>query len=94
MAIAFLPIDIDVRLPNEQVLLEYCNQYSITKDLAPEDEWSTSTWHIGPVMARMDSEEWYDYLRGKMGEEDLYKYHPEAQKSSSLEGGDSIFFLA
>jgi hypothetical protein len=60
MAIAFLPIDIDVRLPNEQVLLEYCNQYSITKDLAPEDEWSTSTWHIGPVMARMDSEEWYD----------------------------------
>ena len=33
-----------------------------------------------------DSEEWYNYLRDKMGEEELYKYHPEAQKSSSLEG--------
>jgi hypothetical protein len=31
-----------------------------------------------------DSQEWYDYLESKLGQEELHKYHPEAN-SSSLE---------
>jgi hypothetical protein len=27
-------------------------------------------------------QEWYDYLTSKLGKEILYKYHPEANKSS------------
>jgi hypothetical protein len=26
--------------------------------------------------------EWYDYLESKLGKDQLYKYHPEASKSS------------
>ena len=55
MAIAFVPIDIDVKLPDEKVLLDYCYEHRIIKDPGP-----TNTWHIGPVMARMSSKEWYD----------------------------------
>jgi hypothetical protein len=32
-----------------------------------------------------ESDEWYDYLRDKLGEEELHKYHPESQKANSLE---------
>jgi hypothetical protein len=33
-----------------------------------------------------ESQEWYDYCESKLGTEDLHKYHPNAVKSSSLEG--------
>jgi hypothetical protein len=29
-----------------------------------------------------DSQEWYDYLESKLGQEELFKYHPEANASS------------
>jgi hypothetical protein len=32
------------------------------------------------------SQEWYDYCEDKLGREELLKYHPEAEKSNSLEG--------
>jgi hypothetical protein len=28
-----------------------------------------------------EEQEWYDYLRNKLGEEDLAKYHPNAVKA-------------
>lgn len=33
-----------------------------------------------------DSQEWYDYCEQKLGREELLKYHPEAEKTNSLEG--------
>ena len=50
MAIAFVPIDIDIRLPNEKVLLDYIEQYKVVG----------STWDIGPVLSRMRDDEWRD----------------------------------
>jgi hypothetical protein len=33
-----------------------------------------------------ESQEWYDYCEQKLGREELLKYHPEAEKTNSLEG--------
>jgi hypothetical protein len=60
-------------------------QFVEDRRLNKEHPEQRSLWNgVSPGM--WDSEEWYDYLRGKMGEEELYKYHPDAQQSSSLEG--------
>ena len=50
MAIAFAPIDIDVKLPDETILLEYIEKYKVVG----------STWDIGPVLSRMQDDEWRD----------------------------------
>jgi hypothetical protein len=60
-------------------------QFVEDRRLNKEHPEQRSLWNgVSPGM--WDSDEWYDYLRGKMGEEELYKYHPDAQQSSSLEG--------
>jgi len=60
-------------------------QFVEDRRLNKEHPENRALWNgVSPGM--WDSEEWYDYLRDKMGEEELYKYHPDAQQSSSLEG--------
>jgi len=60
-------------------------QFVEDRRLNKEHKEQRALWNgVSPGM--WESEEWYDYLREKMGEAELYKYHPEAQKSSSLEG--------
>lgn len=58
MAIAFLPIDIDVRLPDETKLLEYCEKYKIPPIEGKVD--TASYWDIVPVIGRLPGEKWYD----------------------------------
>jgi hypothetical protein len=50
-----------------------------------EDGSMRHLWNgVSPSM--WDSEEWYEYLEAKLGRDTLMKYHPDAEKSNSLEG--------
>jgi len=60
MGIAFLPIDIDVQLPNETRLLEFCNQHKMSD--AYGKYWSTN-----PVLTRAPA----DYIYNKDSSTDL-----------------------
>ncbi len=49
-----------------------------------EDGTMRHLWNgVSPSM--WDSDEWYAYLESKLGRDTLLKYHPEAEKSNSLE---------
>jgi hypothetical protein len=50
----------------------------------PEHPMQRKLWN-GVSEGMWTSDEWYDYCRDKLGEEQLMKYHPEAQKANSLE---------
>ena len=58
MAIAYLPIEIDVRLPNEKKLLEYCDKYKLPKITDSTD--TVEYWDLVPVIGRLPSEHWLD----------------------------------
>lgn len=58
MAIAYLPIDIDVQLPNEQNLLDFCYETRITKEKTGSD--GMQHWWPVPVRGRLRGDEWYD----------------------------------
>lgn len=58
MAIAFLPIDIDVQLPNEEKLLAYCDKYKLPKIKDSVD--TVEYWDIVPVIGRLSNEQWID----------------------------------
>lgn len=47
-------------------------------------EWRPLWNGVSPGM--WDSDEWYEYCEQKLGRDQLLKYHPEAEKSNSLEG--------
>ena len=50
-----------------------------------EDGTMRHLWNgVSPAM--WESDEWYDYCEARLGKETLLKYHPEAEKSNSLEG--------
>lgn len=71
MAIAFAPIDIEVKLPDENLLLDYIDTFKITG----------TTWDIGPVLSRMQDDEWQNmpkaldslYNRYNIGN-DVFRY--------------------
>ena len=50
----------------------------------PEHPMQRKLWN-GVSEGMWTSDEWYDYCREKLGEEVLLKYHPESQKSGSLD---------
>jgi hypothetical protein len=50
----------------------------------PEHPMQRKLWN-GVSEGMWASDEWYEYCRDKLGEEQLMKYHPEAQKANSLE---------
>lgn len=54
----------------------------------PEHPLQRKLWN-GVSEGMWNSEEWYDYLRNKLGQETLQKYHPEAVKS--FVGVDEFF---
>lgn len=87
MTIAFLPIDIDVRLPDEDKLLAYCDQYKIPKIKDSVD--SVEYWDIVPVIARIGNEQWYDT---KQLREALYnRYVPNLGKCQWANDIDKVF---
>jgi hypothetical protein len=52
MAIAFLPIEIDVQLPDPQIIFDYLEKYQIkTKH---------TSWRMAPILGRAPSTDWYD----------------------------------
>ncbi len=50
----------------------------------PEHPMQRKLWN-GVSEGMWTSDEWYEYCRDKLGEQELLKYHPEAQKSGSLD---------
>lgn len=49
-----------------------------------EDGSERHLWN-GVSQGMWTSQEWYDYCREKLGQDELFKYHPEAEKSNDLE---------
>jgi hypothetical protein len=49
MGIAFLPVDIDVRLPDENRLHEYCEKHKIVTSTNDSHSW---WWNVIPVLVR------------------------------------------
>lgn len=58
MAIAYLPIDIDVRLPDEQKLLDFCYETRIVN--ARDDTDALEHWWPIPVRGVLKGRDWYD----------------------------------
>ena len=58
MAIAYLPIDIDIRLPNEEKLLAYCEKHKLPKIKDSND--TVEYWDLVPVIGRLTNEQWLD----------------------------------
>jgi len=50
----------------------------------PEHPMQRKLWN-GVSEGMWTSDEWYDYCRDKLGEQQLLKYHPDSQKSGSLD---------
>jgi len=63
MTIAYLPIDIDVQLPDEQKLLDFC-QETRAKDWNQNID-SMEHWNKIPVRGRLKGNEWYDVEKFK-----------------------------
>jgi hypothetical protein len=61
MAIAYLPIDIDVQLPDEKRLLDFCHETKIKSDRNDTD--AMEHWWTVPVRSRLRGKEWYDRER-------------------------------
>lgn len=61
MAIAYLPIEIDVKLPDEERLIEFAHRYKIPSNQEDRDDVKTGNhWYKVPVCGRCESEDWYD----------------------------------
>lgn len=58
MAIAYLPIDIDIRLPDEKKLLAYCEKHKLPKIKDSND--TVEYWDLVPVIGRLTNEQWLD----------------------------------
>ena len=50
----------------------------------PEHPMQRKLWN-GVSEGMWTSDEWYEYCRDKLGEQELLKYHPDSQKSGSLD---------
>jgi len=87
MAIAFLPIDIDVRLPDEKKLLEYCEQHKLPKIKDSVD--AVSYWDLVPVIGRLSSSQWLDteYARNVL----YNRYNPGLGECQYANDIDKVF---
>ena len=64
----------------EDTRYDFVEQRRLNKEHPEQRE----LWN-GVSAGMWESKEWYEYLQSRMGEETLLKYHPEAQKASSLD---------
>lgn len=55
--IAYLPLDLDYRLPNEDEVIKYCYENHIPTDVTSD---SGPCWLITPVCGRFDPKDWFD----------------------------------
>lgn len=63
MTIAYLPIDIDVQLPNEQQIIDFCYEHKIPELTQTKD--NIKHWYKIPVCGRCESADWYDIEKFK-----------------------------
>lgn len=60
MTIAYVPIDIDVQLPDEQSLIDFCQQTKIP-DITDSNVNQIKFWDKVPVIGRLEkNKDWYD----------------------------------
>lgn len=88
MTIAFLPIDIDVRLPDEQKLIEFCDRTKIP-DITDTTVNTIKFWDKIPVAGRLKSEQWYnvDDMRYTL----FNRYTPELAPVEYANNIDKLF---
>jgi hypothetical protein len=55
--LAFLPLDLDYRLPNEEEIIRYCYENHIPLDMSEENG---PCWYITPVCGRFNPSEWFN----------------------------------
>jgi hypothetical protein len=68
----------------EDCRYDFVEQRRLNKE-HPDQKYQRHLWNgVSPSM--WESDEWYEYLESKLGHDTLMKYHPESQKSNSLEG--------
>jgi len=87
MTIAFLPIDIDVRLPDEEKLLKYCEEFKIPNLEVEEDK--AEFWDIVPVISRMTDDEWRNTKTAKFAMN--HRYVPNSGMCRYANNIDKIF---
>lgn len=89
MTIAYLPIDIDVQLPNEQKLIDFCNETKIP-DITDSDVNQIKFWDKVPVVGRIDNDQdWYDL--DKMRHALFNRYTPGLGNCRYANGIDQLF---
>jgi hypothetical protein len=88
MAIAFLPIDIEVALPNESALVDFCQSTKIP-DITDTEVNNIEHWDKVPVMGRLDTKQWYNV--SEMRHALFNRYTPGLGSCQYANGIDKLF---
>jgi len=89
MTIAYVPIDIDVQLPDEQSLIDFCQQTKIP-DITDSNVNQIKFWDKVPVIGRLEkNEDWYDL--DKMRHALFNRYTPGLGECRYANNIDKIF---
>ena len=87
MTIAYLPIDIDVKLPDEDKVIEFCHAHKIPRLDVKED--TAAYWDIIPVISRISDTDWHDSKMAKFTMNN--RYVPDLGKSCYHYNIDKLF---
>lgn len=89
MTIAYLPIDIDIQLPDEDRLIEFCQQTKIP-DITDSNVNQIKFWDKVPVIGRLEKDEdWYDL--DKMRHALFNRYTPGLGQCRYANNIDKVF---
>ena len=89
MTIAYLPIDINVQLPDEQKLIDFCQETKIP-DITDSNVNQIKFWDKVPVIGRLDKDEdWYDI--DKMRHALFNRYTPSLGECRYANDIDKVF---
>jgi hypothetical protein len=83
MAIAFLPIEIDAKLPDEAHIIDYCHQNCLN---IPN---FASRWKFTPILSRLTDDEWTDL--SKIEYESNHRYNVRDGEIRYANNIDKIF---
>jgi hypothetical protein len=87
MTIAFLPIDIDVKLPDEEKIIKFCEEFKMAKLNVEKDK--GSHWDVVPVLSRISEQDWNDSLKAKHSINN--RYVPNLGEPRYLNNIDKLF---
>ena len=87
MTIAYTPIDIETKLPDERLLIEFCYQHAMP-ELNQQKE-NIRHWYKIPVCGRCEPDDWYDLEKFK---KTLYnRFVPNLYPIKYANGIDQMF---